>query len=334
MTIKIYSDRIDIGDFTLFEGNGGVQFGGVARAEQFKSKTPFQGYQKGYFVAGYPGAPPYSDLIYKFPFVSEVVAATGAEITEYTASFASSSSSTHGYSAGGDLNHPSYSPPSTLVSNTIDKFPFAIDANATDVGDLPVVTSGCGGTQSTEQGFVSGGFNPPGGTITNTISKFPFATDTNTTDHGDLVQGTARSAMSASPTHGYMAGGDPGVNTIQKFPFASTSGQKDVGDLTVEKYIRAGVSSDTHGYAAGGIFPSVNVLEKFPFATDSNSTDVGDITDAVSSSAGVSSTTFGYFGGGSPTTTRFQKFPFATDTNTTVLTALPAGGAPFGSNQV
>jgi hypothetical protein len=78
MTIKIYSDRIDIGDFTLFEGNGGVQFDGVARAENFKGGAgTFQG-------------------------------------------------SVSGYTAGGN-------PPSR---NTIDKFPFVTDGNATDVGDL------------------------------------------------------------------------------------------------------------------------------------------------------------------------------------------------------
>jgi hypothetical protein len=57
MTIKIYSDRIDIGDFTLFEGNGGVQFDGVARAENFKGGVgTFQGSVSGYTAGGNPAS--------------------------------------------------------------------------------------------------------------------------------------------------------------------------------------------------------------------------------------------------------------------------------------
>ena len=43
---------------------------------------------------------------------------------------AGQSSDVSGYSTGG------LAPPATGDSNTIDKFPFATDGNATDVGDL------------------------------------------------------------------------------------------------------------------------------------------------------------------------------------------------------
>lgn len=329
MAIKIFPDRIQIGNFNLFEGNGGIQFDGVARAENFRAKTPAQGYEKGYLVAGYPGGPPYSKTIYNFPFVNEVVTATGAEITQYAAQFASASSFTHGYRAGGNLNHPTH--PGNPDSNTIDKFPFANNANATDVGDLSSLVNGNNGHQSITEGFSSGGTVPA---LTNTINKFPFATDTNSSDHGDIITATSSSAPASSPTHGYDLGGRPGINTIQKFPFASTSGSKDVGDLTVGKYFRAGCSSGTHAYALGGVYPGSNVMEKVPFATDANATNVGSLGSNMSRGGGISSITDGYSGGDSPVTTRFEKFPFASDTNSTALAALPAGGAPFGTNQV
>ena len=45
-----------------------------------------------------------------------------------------------GYTSGG------YTPPVTYL-NTIDKFPFASNANATDVGDLTVARAGSAGQQ-------------------------------------------------------------------------------------------------------------------------------------------------------------------------------------------
>ena len=76
------------------------------------------------------------------------------------------------------------------VVNTIDKFSFAADGNATDVGDLTVARFGPSGQSSTASGYSSGG-HPNRFT---TIDKFPFAADANATDVGDLTQGTYRAA--------------------------------------------------------------------------------------------------------------------------------------------
>jgi hypothetical protein len=78
-----------------------------------------------------------------------------------------------GYSSGGAAS-----------SNVIDKFPFAADANATDVGDLTQARFGAAGQSSDEFGYTSGGSSP----VSNVIDKFPFAADANATDVGDLTQ--------------------------------------------------------------------------------------------------------------------------------------------------
>ena len=83
--------------------------------------------------------------------------------------------SNFGYTSGG--SYP-------LISNTIDKFPFAADANATDVGDLTQARSEQAEQSSTESGYNSGGKLP----VADTIDKFPFAADANATDVGDLTQ--------------------------------------------------------------------------------------------------------------------------------------------------
>ena len=84
--------------------------------------------------------------------------------------------SVSGYMSGG-------TPP---ASNVIDKFPFASDANATDVGDMTVGRWGPSGTSSTTHGFAASGYTP---NASNVIEKFPFSTDANATDVGDLTAG-------------------------------------------------------------------------------------------------------------------------------------------------
>ena len=91
-----------------------------------------------------------------------------------------------GYTSGGYGRLPPGSPrpasPATY-RNIIDKFPFATDANATDVGDLTVARSSSAGQSSTVSGYASAGYT---GDAVNVIDKFPFATDANATDVGDI----------------------------------------------------------------------------------------------------------------------------------------------------
>ena len=93
--------------------------------------------------------------------------------TEHTLNYAFQGT-VSGYTSGG-LDSPG------VNVNTIDKFPFAADGNATDVGDLTQARSFVAGQSSSESGYTSGG------TSLNTIDKFPFATDANATDVGDLT---------------------------------------------------------------------------------------------------------------------------------------------------
>ena len=189
-----------------------------------------------------------------------------------------------GYTSGGFS--PAQSP---TRLNTIDKFPFASDANATDVGDLTGGKSHVSGQSSDASGYTSGGTNPTQSPNTfNVIDKFPFAADGNATDVGDLTVARFGSAGQSSTDNGYSSGGTPGpTNVIDKFPFASDANATDVGDLTVGRSASAGQSSDASGYTSGGDDgASSNVIDKFPFASDGNATDVGDLIVARSLLAG------------------------------------------------
>jgi hypothetical protein len=227
--------------------------------------------------------------------------------------------------------------PSPANINTIQKFLFAVDTNATDVSDLTLSRSQAAGSSSTTSGYNSGGRPGPSPGPTNTIDKFSFATKANATNVGDLLSGGVYGpAGQSSSVNGYVSGGYtiPTTNTIQKFPFATDTNTTDVGDITAVRARGAGISSLTSGYNAGGVF--TNTIDKFPFASDTNATDVGDLTYTSNFLVGQSSTTHGYTSGGyGPPPTNalnniINKFPFTNDTNATDigdLTSVKSGGA-------
>ena len=92
----------------------------------------------GYTSGSFPG----SNVIDKFPFASNANATDVGDLSQARGSNAGQSSTTNGYTSGG-----TYQFLPTAVKNTIDKFPFAADANATDVGDLTVTRSSPTGQQ-------------------------------------------------------------------------------------------------------------------------------------------------------------------------------------------
>ena len=289
------------------------------------SSYVFQGSTSGYVSGGFTYSPTFqaTNNIFKFSFASSPTTSSDVgdlSVTRYYAS--GNNSKENSYASGGRA--PSLSP---NYSNVIDKFPFASDGNATDVGNLTRLMEAGAGQSSETNGYQSGG-----APSTIDIQKFPFAADTNATDVADLSP-TARGYASAqsSLTHGYISGGgNPGnINIIEKFPFATDTNATDVGNLATTLGAAAGQSSDTNGYSSGGILgpgTASNVIQKFPFATDANATDVGDLVFSRVAVSGQSSTTKGYTSGGyfslGSASNVIQSVPFSSDTNATSEGAL------------
>ena len=259
----------------------------------------FQGTVAGYTSGGKfspVGQGEASNVIDKFPFATNANATDVGDLTAIPntpaggngrRNVAGQSSTVSGYTSGG--YNPSAGSPTT--TNVIDKFPFATNANATDVGDLTAPRGGVTGQSSTVSGYTSGD--------TNVIDKFPFASDANATDVGDMTTSRSYSAGQSSSTHGYVSAGAPGPITggiIDKFPFATDSNATNIGYLTSGGGYYgtgfpgvAGQSSETHGYSSGGnIFVQSlrNIIDRFSFASDGNATDVGDLTQARAWAAG------------------------------------------------
>lgn len=207
----------------------------VGRQYQTGQSSSTKGYNSGGYT-GPSGSPPGTNVIDSFPFATDGNATDVGDLTVVRHEASGQSSSTHGYTSGG------YSPPaggSGTFSNVIDKFPFATNANATDVGDLtnftepafPSMSQGATGQSSITFGYHSGG----GPNTTNKIDKFPFSSDSNSTSVGTLTSARQRSTGQSSTLSGYTSGGisTPGVdvNIIDKFPFATDGNATDVGDL-------------------------------------------------------------------------------------------------------
>jgi len=247
----------------------------------------------GYYSGGLTGPSTVTDTIQKFPFSvdagSSDVGNLSAQPSNGRAEVTGQSSGEHGYTSGGASGAPLF--------DTIDKFAFAADGNATDVGNLTQARSSLSGQSSDASGYNSGGYRPAGPPNgVNTIDKFPFSSDANATDVGNLATVCVDVAGQNSSTSGYISGGSDGtpvpdiLNVIQKFPFAADAGSSDVGDLTVGRKFIGGVSSGQSGYTNGGFSPTpttnYNVIDKFSFSSDANATDVGNLTQIRNGIAG------------------------------------------------
>jgi hypothetical protein len=289
----------------------------VPDAASSSSGSHFPGSNYGYTSGGYL-LPNHYNIIDKFPFATDADATDVGDLsTSNRYQVTGQSSAENGYTSGGRIAY------NTASWNTIDKFPFATDGNATDIANLTQSRYTAAAQSSSDYGYTSGGGSP---SALNIIDKFPFATNADATDVGDLTAARSGAGQSSSD-YGYTSGGN-GLNVIDKFPFAADANATDVGDLTEGRGSLAGQSSAEYGYVSGNA--STNVIEKFPFATDANATDVGDLTLARNQPAGQSSTEYGYSSGGGPHyptagKNTIDKFPFAADANATDVGNLTAG---------
>ena len=251
---------------------------------------------------------------------------------------------TSGYATAGILGSTQY--------NRIDKHPFAVDEDATEVSSLSIIRYNQAGSSSAEHGYTTGGRNPTN-TGQNQIDRFDFATDANASDVGNLGVSVQTHAGQSNieggygyATHGYTSGGNANTTTnmIQKFAFTSSGNSTAAGDVTAGSYYTAGQSSLTDGYATLGYStPPLNfrdTIEKFPFATDVDGVSHGTMPSAPHyTTAGMSSYTNGYqVGGTNADRYAIDTFPFASGTgaarNTGVLSPQidPSAGIQAAGN--
>ena len=171
------------------------------------------------------------DVIQKFQFNTSNNATDVGNLYATTSSNAGANSLTHGYAAGG------YQVTGGSASRirVIQKWPFASDTNATDVGDIQQGAYGCSGCTTTTHGYSLGGHD--GSSFSNIIEKYSYAADGNATDVGNMTEANMPGTTS-SQTHGYRHGGNTASspnksNVIDKFSFSAGGNATDVGDIPI-----------------------------------------------------------------------------------------------------
>jgi len=189
------------------------------------------------------GGDPTNNVIQKYSFTTDGNAADVGDLTRtgWTDHPGGNQSSDYGYVTGGSVQPRS---PGQAWED-INKWAFASDGNATDIGNLTVGTWATCSNNSSTYGYTAGGATPALGRG-NVIDKFSFATDGNATDVGDLSEATQSSFGISSSTHGYVAGGtnpDTSHNVwtrIDKYSFSSDGNAVDTtADLTLGRCLGA-----------------------------------------------------------------------------------------------
>ena len=145
--------------------------------------------------------------IQKFSFTTDGDATTnsgGLAVSTGAAAGQSDAINAFGYVTGGTI------PPSTF-RNDIQKFSFASEAAATDIGNLTMARYYMSGQSSETHGYTTGGTQgsgPTASTIRDRIDKFSFSSGGSATDVGNLLEAkTSNTAGQSSTVSGYTSGG-------------------------------------------------------------------------------------------------------------------------------
>ena len=233
---------------------------------------------------------------------------------------------TYGFSIGGHLDY-----------NSIHKYSFTSDANATDSGNLTIPNWGGAGIGSRTHGYCAGGYWHNNGGSINVIDKFSFAVGGNAVDVGDItVARNYAMATSDKSTYGYVHGGESYTNVIDRFSLTADGNAADVGDLTQAKGWAAAASTQSYGYGAGGWTGSAtNVIERYQMQASANGVDVGDLALTSGHGAtGVTSDTHGYFirvATANPSGQDIQKYALSSSANATTVGDSPVANARYKS---
>jgi len=180
------------------------------------------------------------NVIEKVAFSASTSGSDVGDISGNRTSVSGCMSETHGYIRGGRIGGPG-----ATNYNIIERWPFASDTNATDVGDMVALGTNCGfnGQNSKTHGYITGG---EGTGNANRLQKHAFASSANATEIGSLATPALPGAGQSSSTNGYVCGsGDsaPATGHILKFSFVSDGNGTDIGDLTVARGNAGGLSN-------------------------------------------------------------------------------------------
>ena len=227
--------------------------------------------------------------------------------------------------------------------NTIDKYSYASNQNATDVGDMVAAASLTEMTSSPTHTYIHVG-NGPSGNFT-TLEKFPLTSDGNSA----LVPGVTTPSERGSSTHNGPGFGYQIYNSkIHKINHTSDTFSADAGSIPspvetspVTKY--QSYTNTTHAYSGNYSPAPTDPFVKTAFASDTASASSAQADQTYGDQANAAcfnSDVAGYAAGGNTTTpsnaiTAITKFVFASEAEMTsvgTMSFAPAGQRDYGGN--
>lgn len=269
--------------------------------------------------------------IQRFPFATDTNTTNSGSLDNGKNWVAGVSSSTSGYTCGGDYF-------GSFPNSQIQKWPFAISVGetATVTGSLNKSATNSSAANSTEHGYLTGGADAPTGQ--NNTAKISFSSDGNAIAQitNSFVVGESRGGNN-SETHGYFIAA-PNVN-IYKFPFSADVAGSSIGTVSGPGSFTAGQSSSTHGYISSGLGAYntySNRKAKFSFSSDASASNIGALLKERARSAGQSSETAGYTSAGPQTPADgggYEKFLFASDNTSVSVGSLATGASDPAGHQ-
>lgn len=264
-----------------------------------------------------------------------------------------------GYAFGGTSTPNS---PLATGAQTVERFPFATDTNATQLpGVLYPDNTGIGAyriingaVSSSTHGYNLGGNSQPDNTTYDTLGRFPFANPWSVGSNVGVLSTYKENnpATSQNQSYGYnfggfnnrLPGGGLSVSNIDRFPLAAeTTNATLIGNLSVVTSSNSSSSSGIRAYSYGGGTPAgFNNFERFAFASEfGNTILLATVPVGTRNSTGHSSTTSGYHlgglrgGGTNPDRMDYiYKYPFATEAISNVGTMPTTGVYAAGISSI
>ena len=224
-----YTAHTGIEKWAFANDNGAASITGVVTVAVQYTSNGNTSASHIYKTGGYNNSGTNTNIIDRLDTATDGNMTDVGDLTNSTSRQSSSTSTTHGFSAGG-----------LPFTNVINKFSFAATSTVTDHGDLTYNPYGSAGNSSTTHGYTSGGQDT--GDVTRLyVNRYSFSSNTTASAMtATLAAGAVdNAATSDSGTHGYQAACKSN-NVITRFAFATDSDSTDVGDLTNSVYAPMG----------------------------------------------------------------------------------------------
>ena len=186
------------------------------------------------------------------------------------------------------------------VTNVINIWTMASQADATDFGDLVDKVRSTTGVSNSVRVTFAGGLDDP--SLHNDIQTVLFASQGGTIDFGTLTTARSHTSGIANSVRAVIGGGEEPskVNKMDFFNLATGADAQDFGDLSSTRSSITPTGDTTRGVFMGGEPGFTNIIEYVTISSTGNAVNFGELSSRAKRAGGSSSNCVrGFYFGGS-----------------------------------